>query len=104
MGRSFAAQHPVLAGLGVLFVLGLIIKYWWVIAAAAALAAIAYGGIGVWENHRARQDAEHQRRQELAARATYEHNLYLQGHPAACTGSTTRPPPDRGGQIRTRRR
>ena len=93
MGRSFAARHPVLAGLGVLFVLGLIIEYWWVIAAGAALAAIAYGGIGVWENHRARQDVEHQRRQELAARATYEHNLYLQGHPGGVYGQYHPPAP-----------
>jgi hypothetical protein len=73
--RSFAEQHPLLLGLGILFAVAFVITCWPVFVAAA----IAYG---VYLTARAAARC-HRRRQwvhsAIAARADYEHWALMAG-------------------------
>ncbi|MDZ7917578.1 MAG: hypothetical protein U5O16_38125 [Rhodococcus sp. (in: high G+C Gram-positive bacteria)] len=92
--RSFASRHPIWTTLGGLLLLGFVLEYWWMIAGLAAVAAIIYGCIGEWENLQLRRAADRQRQAELAARATYEHEMYIRGDDTGIYGQyspATRP-------------
>ncbi|MFC9518852.1 hypothetical protein ACFTSD_24220 [Nocardiaceae bacterium NPDC056970] len=77
---------------GVLFVLGLIIKYWWVIVSVLAVVALGYGGVKWLERHQGRKAAAARARADVAARADYEHQQYLAGNPVGLYGQY--PPPE----------
>jgi di/tricarboxylate transporter len=74
--RSFAEQHPILLGLGILFAVAFVITYWPIFVAAG----IAYG---VYLTARAAVGS-HRRRQcvhaTIAARADYEHAAIMRGN------------------------
>lgn len=89
---SFASRHPVWTTLGVLFVLGLIIEYWWLIVAVAAGAAAAYGVLAGWRAYERREAADAQARAALAERADYEHQQFLEGDPTGLYGQYPPPP------------
>ncbi|MDH6279554.1 hypothetical protein [Prescottella agglutinans] len=76
---SSGSVHPFWVIFGVLFVLGLIIKFWWVIVTILVIAGLAYGGVKWWRRHQAREAAAAQERANIAARAEYEHQHYLAG-------------------------
>lgn len=77
--RSFASRHPIVTAVGVLFVLGLVVEYWWLIVLAAVIAAAIYGGNIAWRTRQRQAAAQAQARAELAARADREHQQYLAG-------------------------
>lgn len=76
---SSGSVHPFWAIFGGLFVLGLIIKFWWVIVAVLVIAGLAYGGAKWWQRHQAQEAAAAQEHANIAARAEYEHRQYLAG-------------------------
>jgi O-antigen ligase len=73
--RSFAEQHPILLGLGILFGVAFVITYWPVFLATA----IAYGAYltarAAVRSHR-RQMRVHA---AIAVRADYEHAAIMRG-------------------------
>lgn len=71
---------------GALLVMGLIIRYWWLILGLAGLGAITYGCVLWWQNRQQRITETRRHHAELTARAHYEHQLYLQGDPAGIYG------------------
>ncbi|RDI32475.1 hypothetical protein DEU38_103208 [Rhodococcus sp. AG1013] len=77
--RASGSQHPFWVAFGALFVLGLIIKFWWVIVLALILAGAVYSGVKGRQRHQAREAAAATERANIAARAEYEHQQYLAG-------------------------
>lgn len=83
---SSGSVHPFWAIFGALFVLGLIIKFWWVIVAVLVIAGLVYGGVKWWQRHQAAEAAAAQERANIAARAEYEHQQYLAGNDVGIYG------------------
>src|SRR6478609_8072752 len=70
------------AGLiGVLFIVGLIIKFIWWIIGAAAVVGLFYLNWAILRANARQRAALTQRMNELAARADQQHNLVMQGDP-----------------------
>lgn len=75
-----------------LFVVGLIIKFWWIILIAVGVATAAYA---IWvelQNKRRAEFEAHRQRQSLAARAERQNDAYLQGDPWGMYGNFPPPP------------
>jgi hypothetical protein len=73
--------------IGVLFVVGLIIRYfWWLTAAAAVVLAIKWAP-RVWERHRAAVEAWQAEQRAIAARADQQHAWTLAGDPRGTYGT-----------------
>lgn len=95
--RRRGGGHPLLALFGMLFVLGLIIKFWYLILAALVLAGAVALGVRWSRQQSARRATEARRCAELSTRADYEHARYLAGDPAGLYGRY--PPADPGPPI-----
>jgi len=65
--------------LGVLFVVGFMLKYWLAIALVVAVVVVVRRAPGWWAAHEAAVAAEEARLAGIAARADQQHNLVLQG-------------------------
>ncbi|MEV5650204.1 hypothetical protein AB0L57_18310 [Nocardia sp. NPDC052254] len=84
--RNPGTAHPVLAIFGVLFLLGIIITYWYVIAIVAGLA------LAIYLLRRADQERNETRRKrawyaaQISQRADYEHQQFLAGNPQGLYG------------------
>jgi hypothetical protein len=91
--KSFAEQHPVLLGVGILFCACFVAALWWLFLALAVLAAIGVGVAGICvgvlclARYAERQNQlRYRRRAELASHADYEHALLLRGDPRGTFG------------------
>jgi hypothetical protein len=79
MSRSSSGGGGLGAVIGVLFLIGLIIKFiWWIIGALAVVAA-CYLIRAVVRQSNAATAVRHQRMAEIAARADQQHNWVMQG-------------------------
>lgn len=67
--------------IGILFLCGLILHYFWWIIAAGAVVAVAVIGRKIAEASQLAADAESARQASIAARADQEHNWVMQGDP-----------------------
>jgi hypothetical protein len=65
--------------IGILLLVGFVLKYWWVIALVLAAVAVWKFGPGVWARHEAAVAAERHRLAAIAARADEQHRLVTQG-------------------------
>ncbi|MDT5333409.1 MAG: hypothetical protein QOF31_4706 [Mycobacterium sp.] len=73
--------------IGVLFVVGLIIRYFWWIAAAAAIVMAVKWIPRFWERHKAAVDAWKAEQRAIAARADQQHAWTLAGDPRGTYGT-----------------
>jgi hypothetical protein len=73
--------------IGVLFVVGLIIRYFWWIAAVAAAYLSYRWGRGAWARHCAAADAWKAEQRATAARADQQHAWTLAGDPRGTYGA-----------------
>ena len=73
--------------IGVLFVVGLIIRYFWWIALVVAAVILYKRAPGWWAAHRAAAAAEHARLAEIIARADQQHAWTLAGDPRGTYGA-----------------
>jgi hypothetical protein len=73
--RSFAEEHPILLGLGVLFAVAFVITYWPMFVAAGIAYCVFLGARAAVRCHRRRQWAH----AAIAARADYEHAAIMRG-------------------------
>jgi hypothetical protein len=72
--------------IGVLFLVGLIIRYFWWIAAAVAVVMAIKWAPRVWERHQAAADAWKAEQCAIAARADQQHRWVLAGDPRGVHG------------------
>ena len=84
--KSFAEQHPVILGVGILLGVGFVGAHW---QAALFILAVVAVGYGLWRwgvalEKRSREQI--QLRQALVAHADYEHHLWTQGNPIGFYG------------------
>jgi hypothetical protein len=79
MSRKTSSGGGLGAVIGVLFVVGLIIKFIWWIVGALALVAVCYVIRAVVRQGNAAAAARNQRMAEIAARADQQHNWVMQG-------------------------
>jgi hypothetical protein len=73
--RSFAEQHPILLGLGILFGLGVVVAYWPVFVAVGVAFGVALGARATVRRHRRRQHVH----AAIAARADFQHAAVMRG-------------------------
>jgi hypothetical protein len=79
MSRKTSSGGGLGAVIGVLFVIGLIIKFIWWIVGALALVAVCYVIRAVVRQGNVAAAAWNQRMAEIAARADQQHNWVMQG-------------------------
>jgi cellobiose-specific phosphotransferase system component IIC len=79
MSRNKSSGGGLGAVIGVLFVIGLIIKFIWWIVGALALVAVCYVIRAVVRQANAAATARNQRMAAIAARADQQHNWVMQG-------------------------
>jgi hypothetical protein len=72
--------------IGVLFVVGLIIRYFWWIALVAAAVIVCKRAPGWWAAHEAAVEAELRRLAAIAARADQQHAWVMAGDPRGTYG------------------
>jgi hypothetical protein len=65
--------------IGTLLLMGLMLKYWWLIALVIGAVVAWRVAPGVWHRHRVAVAAEQQRLAELSARADEQHRWVMQG-------------------------
>jgi len=84
--KSFAEQHPVILGVGILLGVGFVGAYWQAALFILVVVAVCFGlwRWNVASDKRSREQIQH--RQALVARADYEHNLWTQGNPIGFYG------------------
>jgi uncharacterized membrane protein (Fun14 family) len=73
--------------IGILFVVGLIIRYFWWIAAVVAVVAVIKRAPSWWAQHQAVVDAERDRLAAIATRADQQHAWTLAGDPRGTYGA-----------------
>jgi hypothetical protein len=73
--------------IGVLFVVGLIIRYFWWIAAVVAVVAVVKRAPGWWAQYQAAQATERDRLATIVARADQQHAWVLAGDPRGTYGA-----------------
>jgi hypothetical protein len=64
---------------GTLLLVGLMLKYWWLIALVIAAVVAWRAAPGMWRRHRAAVAAERRRIEQLGARADQQHRRVLAG-------------------------
>ena len=79
MSRNASGGGGLGAVIGVLFLIGLVIKFIWWILGALALVAAYYAIRAVVRQSEAATAARNRRMAELAARADQQHNWVMQG-------------------------
>jgi hypothetical protein len=72
---------------GVLFVVGLIIRYFWWLAAVVAVVAVVKRTPSWWARHQAAVDAWKAEQRAIAARADQQHAWTLAGDPRGTYGA-----------------
>jgi hypothetical protein len=73
--------------IGTLLLVGLMLKYWWVIAFIVCVVLVWKWAPGWWAAHQASVAAEERRVAEVAARADQQHAWVLAGDPRGTYGS-----------------
>jgi flagellar motor component MotA len=83
--KSFAEQHPILLGVGIILGACTVAALWqlFLILAIVGLGYGAYRLANAW--NKGRQSGQ-QRRAQLTARADYEHRLWMGGDPRGFYG------------------
>ncbi|MEE6167675.1 MULTISPECIES: hypothetical protein [unclassified Mycolicibacterium] len=71
---------------GVLVLVGLVIKYWWVVALALFAVWVWRSAPKAWARHQAAVAAENRRLAAIAARADQQHAWALAGDPRGTYG------------------
>jgi hypothetical protein len=79
--------------LGAAFVLGLMIKYWWLCAGASVFYAVLRGQRGAQAARQARAEALAARQAAVALRADEQHNWVIAGDPRGIYGHAFVPLP-----------
>ena len=68
-------RHPILSTIGILFAIGLLIKFWWVVLMVFAV-WLGVKGFRKWQH---RQALAEQERARIAARADVQNQAFLAG-------------------------
>jgi hypothetical protein len=77
---------------GVMVLIWLIVKFWWVVLIVASLGALTYGMWLEWEKRRQGSLEAQRRKAALATRAERENSAYLRGEQWGLYGSYPPPP------------
>ncbi|UNN05182.1 hypothetical protein [Rhodococcus opacus] len=80
-------SHPILTGIGILFAIGLLIKFWWVVLTVLAI----WIGVKAFRKWQHRQALAEQERARIAARADVQNQAFLAGDPYGIYGSPQDP-------------
>lgn len=75
-------NHPILKGIGILFAIGLLIKFWWVVLMVLAV-WLGVKGFQKWQEH---QKLAAQERAQVSARAEAQNQAFLAGDPYGIYG------------------
>ena len=73
--------------IGTLLLVGLLIKYWWLVALVLVAVAVWRFGPGWWRQYQASSAAEERRLTAIAARADQQHAWVLAGDPRGTYGA-----------------
>ncbi|NLE78760.1 MAG: hypothetical protein GX610_04115 [Rhodococcus sp.] len=74
--------HPILTGIGILIVIGLLIEFWWVVLMVLAV----WLGVKGFQQWQKRQQLAAQERAQVAARAEAQNQAFLAGDPYGIYG------------------
>ena len=80
-------SHPILTGIGILFAIGLLIKFWWVVLTVLAI----WIGVKAFRNWQHRQALAEEERARIAARADAQNQAFLAGDPYGIYGDPQDP-------------
>jgi hypothetical protein len=84
--KSFAEEHPILLGLGIIFGMAAVVAWWPLFLTLGVLAGFGYAAYRIGVSYREQRTAQQAYRRALAAHADYEHHLWMQGNPIGFYG------------------
>jgi hypothetical protein len=84
--KSFAEQHPVLLGAGILLGICFVVALWPLVLTLAIIGGLGWLGWWAFKQFNTEQQAQRRYRAELQARADYETWLWRQGDPRGTFG------------------